>query len=339
MGPKVEAACRFAEHGGRAVITSLHRIADAVAGTAGTIVTEGVGMPDPIEVRKVPLHSVTDASELTKLIDDGVIEADRVIAVIGKTEGNGGVNDYTRIIADRAFREVLVAKGTRSADEVEAGADRVVRRHRRRDQPARDDLRDRCPPTRPRRRDEPRLTVGLRDERGAAARGHRPHRDGHQGRRRGEGGDGARRHRRTPPTCTTSRPRRRCSRSTRSATRRAAATTCSPRTRLTSMDVSNGGTALGVAVGARRDRHAARRGRPARPVAVLVGRVVLVRRRARSGAGRRRRQRARCRRPLPHRAQRHDRRARPGRHLGRRSAPPASSCPSARTRPICTAGW
>jgi carbamate kinase len=40
MGPKVEAACRFAEQGGRAVITSLHRIADAVAGTAGTIVTK-----------------------------------------------------------------------------------------------------------------------------------------------------------------------------------------------------------------------------------------------------------------------------------------------------------
>ena len=40
MGPKVEAACRFAERGGRAVITSLHRIADAVAGSAGTIVTE-----------------------------------------------------------------------------------------------------------------------------------------------------------------------------------------------------------------------------------------------------------------------------------------------------------
>ena len=64
-----------------------------------------------IEVRKVPLHSVSDASELAALIDDGVIEADRVVAVIGKTEGNGGVNDYTRIIADRAFREVLVAKG------------------------------------------------------------------------------------------------------------------------------------------------------------------------------------------------------------------------------------
>jgi cyanuric acid amidohydrolase len=68
-------------------------------------------MPSAIEVRKVPIHSVADASELAKLIDDGVMAADRVIAIIGKTEGNGGVNDYTRIIADRAFREVLVEKG------------------------------------------------------------------------------------------------------------------------------------------------------------------------------------------------------------------------------------
>ncbi|MFB9837358.1 cyanuric acid amidohydrolase [Actinoallomurus acaciae] len=75
-------------------------------------------MPDPIEVRKVAIESVTDASGLARLIDDGVIEADRVLAVIGKTEGNGGVNDYTRILADRAFRGVLVARGRRTPEEV-----------------------------------------------------------------------------------------------------------------------------------------------------------------------------------------------------------------------------
>ena len=107
-------------------------------------------VPDAIEVRKVPIHSVADASELAKLIDDGVIEADRVIAIIGKTEGNGGVNDYTRIIADRAFREVLVAKGA-PAGPGQADPDRVVRRHRRRDQPARHDLRDRRRRPRPSR--------------------------------------------------------------------------------------------------------------------------------------------------------------------------------------------
>jgi ring-opening amidohydrolase-like protein len=68
----------------------------------------------PIEVRKVVLESVGDASGLARLIDDHVFGADDVIAIIGKTEGNGGVNDFTRIIADRAFRDVLLERGTRS---------------------------------------------------------------------------------------------------------------------------------------------------------------------------------------------------------------------------------
>jgi barbiturase len=117
-------------------------------------------MPEPIEVRKIPIKHVSDASGLAELIDDGTIEADRVIAVVGKTEGNGGVNDYTRIIADRAFREVLVAKGTRSADEVKqipivwsGGTDGVISPHATvfATQPA-----DRAVQT-----DEPRLAVGF----------------------------------------------------------------------------------------------------------------------------------------------------------------------------------
>ncbi len=117
-------------------------------------------MPEPIEVRKLPLHSVSDASELVALIEQGVLEADRVVAVIGKTEGNGGVNDYTRIIADRAFREVLVAHGTRSAEQVKAvpivwsgGTDGVLSPHATvfATLPA-----DRAPAS-----DEPRLSVGF----------------------------------------------------------------------------------------------------------------------------------------------------------------------------------
>src|SRR3954453_646193 len=75
-------------------------------------------MPEPIEVRKVPIMNVSDASGLADLIDKGVLDADRVVAVIGKTEGKGGGNDYTRIIADRAFREVLGEKATRSFEDV-----------------------------------------------------------------------------------------------------------------------------------------------------------------------------------------------------------------------------
>ncbi len=117
-------------------------------------------MPDAIEVRKVPLHSVSDASELEKLIDEGVFDADRIIAVIGKTEGNGGVNDYTRIIADRAFREVIVAKGTRSAEEVKqipivwsGGTDGVISPHAT--------IFATVPADKAVQTDEPRLTVGF----------------------------------------------------------------------------------------------------------------------------------------------------------------------------------
>lgn len=42
MGPKVEAACRFAENGGRSVITSLDHIADAVHGAVGTVVVHTI---------------------------------------------------------------------------------------------------------------------------------------------------------------------------------------------------------------------------------------------------------------------------------------------------------
>src|SRR5690349_24386526 len=71
-----------------------------------------------IEVLKVELKNVQDASGMEAAIKKDQFQADDVIAVIGKTEGNGGVNDYTRILADHAFRGVLVEKGTRSKEEV-----------------------------------------------------------------------------------------------------------------------------------------------------------------------------------------------------------------------------
>jgi barbiturase len=117
-------------------------------------------MPEPIEVRKVPLLHVSDASGLARLIDEGVFEADRVIAVIGKTEGNGGVNDYTRIIADRAFREVLVARGTRTAEQVagvpivwSGGTDGIISPHAT--------IFATVPASEAVRTDEPRLSVGF----------------------------------------------------------------------------------------------------------------------------------------------------------------------------------
>ncbi|HEX6418508.1 MAG TPA: ring-opening amidohydrolase [Acidimicrobiales bacterium] len=68
----------------------------------------------PYVVHKVVIERVSDASGLAALVEEGAFAADDVVAVVGKTEGNGGVNDFTRILADQAFRGVLVERGTRS---------------------------------------------------------------------------------------------------------------------------------------------------------------------------------------------------------------------------------
>lgn len=89
-----------------------------------------------IEVAKIEIKSVQDASGLAECISKGQFSADQVIGVIGKTEGNGGVNDYTRILADQAFRRVLMKHGKRSEAEVakipmvwSGGCDGVITPH------------------------------------------------------------------------------------------------------------------------------------------------------------------------------------------------------------------
>ena len=211
-----------------------------------------------------------------------------MIAIIGKTEGNGGVNDYTRIISDRAFREVLIDKGA-PADQVKqipivwsGGTDGVISPHAT--------IFATCRPT-PSRSRRAAADRRLRDERGAAARGHRPGRHGHQGRRRGEGRDGAGRHH---------RPRRRPLRADQDP---AAHRPHHPRREVARQDrVDRGHPRVDGPVQRhyrarhrgrpRRDRDAHRRRRHAQPLALLRGRLLLLGRRARPGPGRRGRQRS-----------------------------------------------
>jgi cyanuric acid amidohydrolase len=89
-----------------------------------------------IEVAKVILKHVQDASGLEERILAGQFSADEVVAVIGKTEGNGGVNDFTRILADNAFRAALAKHGKRSAEAIRGvpmvwsgGCDGVITPH------------------------------------------------------------------------------------------------------------------------------------------------------------------------------------------------------------------
>ena len=89
-----------------------------------------------IEVRKIEIKSVSDASGLDEWVQSGEVTADQIVAVIGKTEGNGGVNDFTRILSDQAFRAVLMKHGSRSEAEIKeipmvwsGGCDGVITPH------------------------------------------------------------------------------------------------------------------------------------------------------------------------------------------------------------------
>lgn len=90
----------------------------------------------PIVVRKIPFEFVTDTDGLLAEIEAGSFAADEIIAVVGKTEGNGGVNDFSRILADRVLRDFLAAHGTRTRDEINempivwsGGTDGVIAPH------------------------------------------------------------------------------------------------------------------------------------------------------------------------------------------------------------------
>jgi hypothetical protein len=84
---------------------------------------------------KVGMRAPDDVSEAARLIDSGAFRAEHVVAVVGKTEGNSGVNDYTRALATLSF-QILLAE--RSGQKVAAIAKRVPSSGRagRRDCPA-----------------------------------------------------------------------------------------------------------------------------------------------------------------------------------------------------------
>jgi cyanuric acid amidohydrolase len=71
---------------------------------------------------KVGMRAPDDVSEGARLLDGGAFRAEHVVAILGKTEGNGGVNDYTRGLATLSF-QLLLAE--RSGQKVEAIAKRV----------------------------------------------------------------------------------------------------------------------------------------------------------------------------------------------------------------------
>ena len=59
------------------------------------------------DVIRIPTDGPGDVSGLMALIDSGALEPASILAVLGKTEGNGGVNDFTREYAVAALCNAL----------------------------------------------------------------------------------------------------------------------------------------------------------------------------------------------------------------------------------------
>lgn len=71
-----------------------------------------------VEVHRIPMSSPDDLRAFEKLVDEGKIEPRQIIAVLGKTEGNGCVNDFTRALSTMTFRSYLSKKLKMSESEI-----------------------------------------------------------------------------------------------------------------------------------------------------------------------------------------------------------------------------
>lgn len=63
-----------------------------------------------VEVYRIPTSSPDDVSGLAELIDTGVINPRDIVAILGKTEGNGCVNDFTRGFSSQSLAVFLAEK-------------------------------------------------------------------------------------------------------------------------------------------------------------------------------------------------------------------------------------
>ena len=72
-----------------------------------------------VAVYKIPMAGPADVAGLVTLMDTGVLDPRTIIAILGKTEGNGCVNDFTREYATTSLAACLAPRLALSAAEVE----------------------------------------------------------------------------------------------------------------------------------------------------------------------------------------------------------------------------
>ena len=72
-----------------------------------------------VDVIRIPTKGPGDVSGLIELIEAGRIDPVSILAILGKTEGNGGVNDFTREYAVSALSVALAPYVALSPQRVE----------------------------------------------------------------------------------------------------------------------------------------------------------------------------------------------------------------------------
>ncbi|HZE91097.1 MAG TPA: ring-opening amidohydrolase [Rhizobacter sp.] len=69
-------------------------------------------------VHRLPAASPEDVSSLVEAVRSGRIDPQAIVAILGKTEGNGCVNDFTRGLATRVLKQTVAELSGRSLEQV-----------------------------------------------------------------------------------------------------------------------------------------------------------------------------------------------------------------------------
>ena len=71
-----------------------------------------------VSIHRIGMASPADVTGLARLIEAGDVDPTRIVAAIGKTEGNGGANDFTRALATLSVAKLIGEATGASSDEV-----------------------------------------------------------------------------------------------------------------------------------------------------------------------------------------------------------------------------
>jgi len=83
-------------------------------------------MPFRTDTFRIAMSGPGDLTGLSRLIDEGALDPRHILAILVKTEGNGGVNDFTREFASATIAAMLAAPLRSTPAEVERNVAIVV---------------------------------------------------------------------------------------------------------------------------------------------------------------------------------------------------------------------